>query len=34
LDVTVVPTHRTMIRDDVPDVVYHSDNEKYDAVVQ
>jgi preprotein translocase SecA subunit len=34
LDVTVIPTHRTMIRDDLPDVVYRSDNEKYDAVVQ
>jgi preprotein translocase SecA subunit len=34
LDVTVIPTHRTMIRNDLPDVVYRSDNEKYDAVVQ
>ena len=34
LDVTVIPTHRMMIRDDLPDVVYRSDNEKYDAVVQ
>src|SRR6058998_490748 len=34
LDVTVIPTHRTMVRDDIPDVVYRSDNEKYDAVVQ
>jgi preprotein translocase SecA subunit len=34
LDVTVVPTHRAMVRDDLPDVVYRSDNEKYEAVVQ
>jgi preprotein translocase SecA subunit len=34
LDVTVVPTHRAMVRQDLPDVVYRSDNEKYDAVVQ
>ena len=34
LDVTVVPTHRAMVRQDSPDVVYRSDNEKYDAVVQ
>ena len=34
LDVTVVPTHRGMVRQDLPDVVYRSDNEKYDAVVQ
>ena len=34
LDVTVIPTHRTMVRDDLPDVVYRTDNEKYEAVVQ
>lgn len=34
LDVTVVPTHRAMVRQDLPDVVYRSDNEKYEAVVQ
>jgi preprotein translocase SecA subunit len=34
LDVTVVPTHRAMVRRDLPDVVYRTDNEKYDAVVQ
>jgi preprotein translocase SecA subunit len=34
LDVTVVPTHRAMVRQDLPDMVYRSDNEKYDAVVQ
>jgi preprotein translocase subunit SecA len=34
LDVVVVPTHRAMVRLDLPDVVYRTDNEKYDAVVQ
>jgi preprotein translocase SecA subunit len=34
LDVVVIPTHRTMIRIDNPDVVYRSEREKFDAVVQ
>ena len=34
LDVVVIPTHRTMIRIDNPDVVYRSETEKFDAVVQ
>jgi len=34
LDVVVVPTHRAMVRQDLPDVVYRTDNEKYEAVVQ
>jgi preprotein translocase SecA subunit len=34
LDVVVVPTHRTMIRADQPDVVYRTENEKFEAVVQ
>ena len=34
LDVAVVPTHRSMVRDDLPDVVYRTDSEKYEAVVQ
>ncbi|HWP22741.1 MAG TPA: preprotein translocase subunit SecA, partial [Candidatus Binatia bacterium] len=34
LDVVVIPTHRKMIRTDLPDVVYRTDNEKYEAVVQ
>jgi preprotein translocase SecA subunit len=33
LDVMVVPTHRNMIRVDNPDVVYRTDREKFDAVV-
>jgi preprotein translocase subunit SecA len=34
LDVMVIPTHRGMVRDDRADVVYRTDNEKYEAVVQ
>jgi preprotein translocase subunit SecA len=34
LDVVVVPTHRAMVRLDLPDVVYRTDDEKYEAVVQ
>jgi preprotein translocase SecA subunit len=33
LDVVVIPTHRNMIRLDHPDVVYRTENEKFDAVV-
>src|SRR5204863_4878697 len=29
-----IPTHRATIRQDLADVVYRTDNEKYDAVVQ
>src|SRR5262249_56186511 len=34
LDVVVIPTHRNMIRIDHPDVVYRTENEKFDAVVE
>jgi preprotein translocase SecA subunit len=34
LDVVVIPTHRKMIRTDNPDVVYKSENEKFEAVVE
>ncbi|MFQ5903717.1 MAG: preprotein translocase subunit SecA, partial [Candidatus Binatia bacterium] len=34
LDVVVIPTHRKMIRTDYPDVVYRSENEKFNAVVE
>jgi preprotein translocase SecA subunit len=34
LDVVVVPTHRKMIRTDHPDVVYKTEGEKFDAVVE
>ncbi len=33
LDVTVVPTHRDMIRLDHPDVVYKTEAEKFEAVI-
>ncbi|MFQ5852124.1 MAG: preprotein translocase subunit SecA [Candidatus Binatia bacterium] len=34
LDVVVIPTHKKMIRLDHPDVVYRSEREKLDAVVE
>ncbi|MDR1870376.1 MAG: preprotein translocase subunit SecA [Deltaproteobacteria bacterium] len=34
LEVVVIPTHRTMIRRDFPDVIYRTAREKYEAVVQ
>lgn len=34
LDVVVIPTDKEMIRADNPDVVYRSENEKFDAVVE
>jgi len=34
LDVLVMPTHRDMVRADHPDVVYKTEREKFDAVVQ
>jgi len=34
LDVVVVPTHRKMVRTDHPDVVYRSEQEKFNAVVE
>ncbi len=34
LEVMVIPTHRKMIRDDHPDVIYKTKNEKYQAVVE
>jgi preprotein translocase subunit SecA len=33
LDVTVVPTNRTLIRIEAPDVVYRTEKEKFEAVV-
>lgn len=33
LDVVVIPTHRQMIRDDYADVVYRSEKEKFESVV-
>ncbi|MFH1091014.1 MAG: preprotein translocase subunit SecA [Pseudomonadota bacterium] len=34
LDVVVIPTHMEMIRVDYPDVVYRSQQEKYEAVIE
>ena len=34
LDVTVVPTHKEMIRLDYPDVIYKTEREKFKAVVE
>jgi len=34
LDVTVIPTHKPMIRDDMPDMVYKSEAAKYTALVK
>ena len=33
LEVMVIPTHKTMIRDDLADVVYKTEREKFNAVV-
>ena len=33
LDVTVIPTHKPMIREDRPDVVYLTKDEKFEAIV-
>ena len=34
LDVVVAPTHRPMVRDDRPDVVYQTEREKFEAVIE
>jgi len=34
LDVSVIPTHKPMVREDSPDVVYMSQKEKYEAIIQ
>ncbi|MFP4389418.1 MAG: preprotein translocase subunit SecA [Desulfococcaceae bacterium] len=34
LDVSVIPTHRPMIRKDHPDVIYKTRREKFEAVIQ
>ncbi len=34
LDVMVIPTHRNMVRTDFADVVYRTDKEKFEAVVE
>src|SRR5438445_11979107 len=34
LDVIVIPTHKTMIRQDAPDLIYRTGDAKYRAVVE
>ncbi|MCH7830513.1 MAG: preprotein translocase subunit SecA [Proteobacteria bacterium] len=34
LEVVVLPTHKPMIRDDQPDLVYLTENDKFDAIVE
>jgi preprotein translocase subunit SecA len=34
LEVVVIPTHKTMIRDDAPDLVYLSQKDKFDAIIE
>ncbi len=34
LEVIVIPTHKEMIRDDMPDLVYLTQHEKFDAVIE
>ncbi len=34
LDVVVIPTHRPMIREDLPDLIYKTEEGKFDAVVE
>jgi len=33
LDVVVIPTHRTMVRNDQPDVIYKTEKSKFEAVI-
>jgi preprotein translocase subunit SecA len=34
LDVTVIPTHKKMIREDFPDVIYRNEAEKFQAIIE
>ena len=34
LEVVVIPTHRPMVRDDQPDLVYLTENDKFEAIVE
>ncbi|MGN5488118.1 preprotein translocase subunit SecA, partial [Campylobacter coli] len=34
LDTVVIPTNRPMIRIDMPDVVYRTEKEKFDAIIE
>ncbi len=34
LEVVVIPTHRPMVRDDAPDLVYLTQNDKFEAIIE
>jgi preprotein translocase subunit SecA len=34
LEVVVIPTHRPMVRNDMPDLVYLTQNDKYEAIIE
>ena len=34
LEVVVIPTHQPMIRDDAPDLVYLTENDKFEAIIE
>ena len=34
LEVIVIPTHKPMVRDDMPDLVYLTEKDKYDAIIE
>ncbi len=34
LEVVVIPTHRDMVRDDAPDLVYLTENDKFEAIIE
>jgi preprotein translocase subunit SecA len=34
LEVVVIPTHQPMVRDDQPDLVYLTENDKFDAIIE
>jgi len=34
LEVVVIPTHKPMVRDDAPDLVYLTQNDKYEAIIE
>jgi preprotein translocase subunit SecA len=34
LDVMVIPTHKKMIREDFPDVIYRNEEEKFNAIIE
>ncbi len=34
LEVVVIPTHKPMIRDDAPDLVYLTQSDKFDAIIE